>query len=523
MIDLKKFAVSFIFAVTILLSLILTVSAAKAELFSAVLTYDGAEHAYTGTNFKIFVEKKQINTPIPPIVLENGRSVVPVREIFEELGATVTWIDASPQRVKISLGGSSVVLTIGNKTAIVNGDYVTMETSARLIGMGSVGKTMVPVRFVSEMLSMQVDYDDESGIIDIYKPKIVEPEPEIKPEPEPEENPGKTEESDPEDEKNISGDDGKNNDENTEDDKITNRITSLKTKKSGNTLTVTVSTLEKVEGYKESTLSEPNRYVFDIKNCAIGDINKKYKVFTNVSQIRLGDYEGMARIVFDVADIPKVSVKVSEDGKTVVLTVVSDPESDKKQKGPLVWIDAGHGGSDPGAVAYNEGGSIEAKEKDITLAIANQVVDILKSKGVYVKYTRNDDRAVSLEKRTSLANSADADLFVSIHCNAYTDEYASGSLVMYHMTRDYSDCATDGYTLAQNIKKRLVRAIDTKDLGFMKGDTMYVIRKANMPSVIVETAFMTNSSDLDKLTDDDYQTMAAKAIANGICDTIADM
>lgn len=481
-----KKAISVFTCIALLLSLFAPMGAfAKSDkTFSALIEYDGALHEYTGTGFSIFVNKNRIDTPIPPIVIENGRAVVPVREIFESLGATVTWIDGSPSRVKISYGKKNVTLTIGNKSALVDGEYVTMETGARLIVMNGIGKTMVPVRFVGEMLDMDVDYDEKNASISINS-KASQTEPE---------KPADTQEQ--------------------------NSLVSLVTENRDTTLTVTVKTSAAIQNTEQLELENPNRYVIDIKNCKLDVEKKTYNIYSNISKIRLGNFEGSARIVLDAEEMPEVSVTYSADRKTMTIKAVSQKSAVENAKGPLVLIDPGHGGEEPGAIAYNADGTVRAYEKDINLAISKEVIDILKSKGVNVAYTRITDKTVSLAERVKIASDKGASLFVSVHCNAYTSSEMNGSLILHHTTKDYSDYGATGYDLARNIRKYLSSALNTVDKGYMNGDKMYVIRNSAMPAVIVENAFMTNEADLKKLLDENYRNKAAEAIANGILDTL---
>ena len=91
---------------------------------------------------------------------------------------------------------------------------------------------------------------------------------------------------------------------------------------------------------------------------------------------------------------------------------------------------------------------------------------------------------------------------------------------MHHTSNEYYLTAQK---LASNILKYLPNAWGTKNRGRINGSSMYVIRKANMPSIIVENAFITNKEDRQKLCDEDKQKAAAEAIAQGIIDTLNSM
>lgn len=504
-------------ALIMLLSLFGGIAAMAADkLFVATLEYDGKQHKYEGTYFDIQINGKSIETPIPPIVLSNGRSIVPVREIFEALGASVYWTEGKPSRVVIANQNTTVSLAIGNNVAKVNGKDVKMEVAAKLISYDGIGKTMVPIRFVAETLDMQVDYNADKGLISI-KDK------------EEEKAPDKEEEQEEEKEEAV-----------LPENKLVRVVSSLK----GDTLQATITFDKPIAKYTYMTLTNPNRVVVDVADAYIATGKYSYTASGNTSKIRLGDYEGKARCVFDVELQPEIKITCSADKKvlTVLLTAEEPSEEEKEEEklpstdekeeekeetddgAPIVVIDAGHGGSDPGAIGYDEDGNPLLYEKNVNLNISRQVYQILKEKGVRVYMTRTDDTYVSLSARTEYANKIGADLFISIHCNAFETTDMHGTLVMHHTDESIAeDYGVSGRVVANNILRYLPKALETENKGRINGNAMYVIRKADMPSVIVETAFITNAEDRAKLADADCRSAAAEAIAQGILDTLKDI
>ena len=479
-----------------LICLNLTDTADAARVFQAQLTYDGAVHDYTGAYFTVVVNGQEVESPIPPIVLESGRSIVAVREIFESLGAEVLWAPGSPSRVYICYDGDIVSLTIDDRVALVNGRRVEMEVPAKIIAYNDIGKTMVPVRFVAETLGMEVDVDGSTDTISIHTPEQpatpTPAPPPATPTPTPTLTPTPTPEA--------------------------KTVESLSASLDGNTLTAVLSLSAPLDTYNTMTLNGPNRVVLDLTGFSAAALSASYPAGGNTERIRTGEYEGSARIVFDVVKIPEYDVTVSEDKRTVTVTLTA--ENPPAVSGPKIVIDAGHGGSDPGAIGYNNDGSVSLQEKDATLPIANQLYEILRENGVDAYYTRNTDVYVTLAERAEFANSIGASLFVSVHCNAFTTTDVQGSLVMHHTSKDTSAYGVSGQDLANNILKYLPDALGTQNRGRVDGSAMYVIRKVDMPSVIVETAFITNPSDRAKLADPAMQEKAAQAIAQGILDTI---
>lgn len=279
---------------------------------------------------------------------------------------------------------------------------------------------------------------------------------------------------------------------------------SLRASLDGNTLTAVLSLSAPLDTYNTMTLDGPNRVVIDLAGFSAAARARVTRRAGNTERIRTGDFEGNARIVFDVTNIPEYDVAVSDDRRTVTVTLTAEnsPVSPcRPANGPKIVIDAGHGGSDPGAIGYNDDGSVALQEKDATLPIANRLYEILRENGVDAYYTRNTDVYVTLAERAEFANKIGASLFVSVHCNAFTTTDVQGSLVMHHTSKDTSAYGVSGQDLANNILKYLPDALGTQNRGRMDGSTMYVIRRVDMPSVIVETAFITNPSDRAKLAD----------------------
>lgn len=173
-----------------------------------------------------------------------------------------------------------------------------------------------------------------------------------------------------------------------------------------------------------------------------------------------------------------------------------------------IAIDAGHGGTDPGAVANG------LREKDVNLDVAKRVEALLKTKGISVYMTRTTDKTIALDQRVPLAVKSGANAFVSIHANSATPA-ASGSETFYSAA--LSQNAIDSKQLATFIQNRLYKAMDHNNRGVK--DVPYLVLRTNpMPAALVELGFLTNSSDAYKLSTTTYKDRAAKAIASGIDD-----
>jgi N-acetylmuramoyl-L-alanine amidase len=210
-----------------------------------------------------------------------------------------------------------------------------------------------------------------------------------------------------------------------------------------------------------------------------------------------------------------------------------------------VVVDAGHGGRDTGAI-----GPKGTREKDVALAIAKVLAKKLEARGFAVVLTRNDDRYLTLDERTRIANDAHADLFVSIHCNAArrrklsgietwtlnvaSNRYAARLAAFENADTDRSasdlrlilaDLATrantdDSRDIAQSVQSAVVRAIRSRgekvtDHG-IKHALFYVLLGARMPAILVETGFISNPVEEARLRGRDRQRATAEAIAAGV-------
>lgn len=171
-----------------------------------------------------------------------------------------------------------------------------------------------------------------------------------------------------------------------------------------------------------------------------------------------------------------------------------------------VALDAGHGGSDPGAV-YND-----RQEKDDTLDLTLAVGDILKKNGVDVFYTRTNDEYETPFKKATDANNSGADLFVSIHRNSSEkpNQYSGVETLVYNDSGFKSE-------VARNINNQLEN-VGFKNLGVDTRKNLVVLKRTKMPAVLVEAGFINNEKD-NYIFDQEFDKVA-NAIADGILESI---
>jgi N-acetylmuramoyl-L-alanine amidase len=169
----------------------------------------------------------------------------------------------------------------------------------------------------------------------------------------------------------------------------------------------------------------------------------------------------------------------------------------------IIVVDPGHGGKDPGAIGISG-----LREKDVIMPISKRVSEILQQNGVQVVLTRDSDYFVTLPGRVQIAERANADVFVSIHANsAGANRPEVSGLETY-----YYD---SGLSLARTVHSNILRSVNVRDRGVRKA-RFYVLRKSSMPSILVETGYLTGREDAAKLKNQLYQNKMADGIARGI-------
>lgn len=167
-----------------------------------------------------------------------------------------------------------------------------------------------------------------------------------------------------------------------------------------------------------------------------------------------------------------------------------------------VYLDAGHGGNDSGAVGVDG-----VLEKDIVLYVVKEISNILRGRGVDVRLSRTDDTFKSLSFRSDDANKWGADAFISIHCNSAGKSAKGLETFCYKFKyRKLADCV-------QN--KIISDKLYIYNRGVKEGD-LHVVRETNMPACLVELGFISNKEDKEFVVTN--KDKMALSIANGICD-----
>jgi len=287
---------------------------------------------------------------------------------------------------------------------------------------------------------------------------------------------------------------------------------------------------DNIRDYKIFPLSNPARVIIDVRGDRRTEISRLESVLTN-------------RTLEGVAVPSSAAVRKEPNQERVVRPSRKKADISKIRR---IVVDPGHGGHDPGAVGLSG-----LQEKDVVLSIGLKLRDKLKEElGLDVVMTRSTDVFIPLEERTAIANKVNADLFISIHANAAPNRNAAGietyylnlaktekvaqlaakengtslekvstlQAILFDLMANYK--LNDSAHLAEEVQRHLHTTLkgtyqETKNLGVKQGP-FYVLVGASMPSILVETAFISNSAEEAHLKDPAFHDLAADGILDGV-------
>ncbi len=519
-------------------ALVLMLCPLAAQAVEMNLVYDEIYHYYNEPDVFIELDGRPVATKeMPPVILMD-RTLVPVREVFESLGASVTWINETGQ-TKISYNGTEVLFTTGSRSVYLGRSKISIpdgDPAPMIIN----DKTMVPVRIVANLLGYDVEWDDARRTVKlseasayVYGGSTSTTQPQ---------QPAQTQQT-----------------QQTQ-PAAESAVSAISVEKHGAADLVYLTYAKPVKP-SVARYNTPERVVLDFPGAvyAGGAVQGSGTI---VKDVRAANHDGMARIVLDVDKQPNIEIYRAENGIVIVATAasgkyatnigdltdgavfspdsipVSEPPKDDSSSGGgsggaveldtsgtvdttttkefdynTVVIDAGHGGSDPGAMGGN------VRESAITLAISEKVIAKLRAAGYTVIATRtSDDVKPTLQQRAEIANQKRGGklpaIFVSIHCNSFENPDSNGTQVYYDPDSKY------GTILAENIYNANLAATGLKAGQIHDGSHLYVVRTTLQPAALVETAFISNSSDRAYLTSEAGQEAFASGITEGIIKTI---
>ena len=321
---------------------------------------------------------------------------------------------------------------------------------------------------------------------------------------------------------------------------------------SGNSFVIKFTFSSPLSGYSLYNMEDPVRTVLELDGASYSGSKTITVGSGGIKQIRTANHDDYYKIVADLDEVLDKKFIIASNKLSATLTLTasskidsSDIESDMpstnqpsdKEDEPeiifdkywevtdesVVVLDAGHGGSDVGAIGYDENGEKVVYEKDVNLAVTLEVARILKEEGINVLLTRSDDSSLALSQRYTFSNTNNALLFVSIHHNSHETSVPSGALTLYSDDKDvkYPNLKSSK-SIAKTIQKHLAEATGLYDGGTRSEDELAVLRGTETSAVLVEVAFVSNYDDQKFILDEDNLNKAAAGIAAGILEVLED-
>ncbi len=449
-----------LFILTISLLLLFgTTTLAANKYISLTLTYDYQKHNYNAEEVFVAVDNvKLTNLSMPPIIL-NNYTLVPAREVFENLGATVEW-KKDIEQVYITYNNTLIIIPIDSTKAYVNGQPQTMDTAAKIIN----NKTMIPLRFVSTALGFEIEWNDKTRIANIIT--------------------------------------------NTETTTIT--TTETTTKYTVTEITTETTTYQEVQTtfvQNENIYYENDKlYIKNNGNIQLSDIteydnynDKNYIVEINknlsnyIDNITFNSNSDKIKSCIVTVGTEKTTISFNEN-KIIAVNLIENNNYicietvlPKEKYNKIIVLDAGHGGEMPGAIGN------DLIEKDLTLKIALSAQEKFNNDSSIKCYmTRTTDVNPSFDDRTSLANEV-GDMFISVHINSANSSDAHGTETYCQYANDLGNGLTS-YRVAEEMLNQLLNKLGTTNRNVKAGD-LKVLRDSKIPSSLIEVGFISNADD----------------------------
>jgi N-acetylmuramoyl-L-alanine amidase len=517
------------------------------------------------------VNGKKVSFDVPPYIDDNGRTMVPLRFVLEELDSTVNWNGVN-QEITVIQGTRTIKLKINQHAATIDNTQVQLESAPVL----KDGRTIVPLRFISENLGYNVGWDAQQRLVSIdfvipaeitsrqiaittpqnpaslvnvrsgpgtafavidrvgsgimlditgksqdwyqvlmpngqqgwvseslltvrpaqqhvtsrddHTPRDREPVP-------PADSPAQPNPIPPFEQNGITG-------------IFVSEINGQQIVAIEGTAAITHNVLKLFN-------DTPKKLVVDINNAVLAD-NLIADRIINVNkspliQVRFSQFTPQTvRVVLDLSEIVTYTASTTQDGKVLSFSLA---DHSKTLSGRTIIIDPGHGSVqpggwlDPGAV-----GPAGLHERVVALDISQRLVRVLEELGARTILTHQGSTTLTLAGRAGVAAENNADIFISIHANANVNRNISGTMTFYHHGGPNAPASLQ---LAVAVQNELVKRTQRRDIGIGIAN-FTVLQSSTVPSVLVETAFISNPEEERLLNDPNFRQENAIGIANGI-------
>ena len=417
------------------------------------LSYGGVSYYYKDEPITMKVNGEEMSTTLSGFYIDDT-DFVPAWSIAKGLGIKYS---KSGSKITMTKGDHKVVFTVYKNTVTINGETTTLSVAPTYILNKDTNKGgyMVPAEVVAEALGFRYEWDESTNTINF----VTESEYQI-------------------------------------------QIPLPEDAQDGN-----YEVNDNYFNYKYEIIVDGQYTNFYKEN----PINNDYLAVDDIQVTYSGN---QTKIILQANEIKGYRLK-EENG--ILYVKVGTP---KEMYDKIIVLDAGHGGTDPGAAGNG------LYEKNCTLNIVNAAKSYFDADGsVKVYYTRTTNTqanitsgsnglstSTSLRARTDLTNTVDADLFISVHINSATNTSARGTEVYYTSSNNKkNEGGLTASKLAQMAYDNMVKAVGSTKRG-VKSANFYVTRYTNMPSILIETAFISNKQDAAILKSDKKIDQMGKAV-----------
>ncbi|MDD3538629.1 MAG: N-acetylmuramoyl-L-alanine amidase [Atribacterota bacterium] len=474
------------------------------------------EHCWAEQNdVQINLDGNILDTNVPPVLI-NGQIYLPARDIVEALGGRITWFPAL-KLLNLYLGSREVSLVIDIPEAEVNKEKIPLENSPTIVD----NRVMIPLEVVRLLTGVEAEEEKSSQEIKItsQKPMVTA---------------------------------------------IRHYIHPDKTR-----IVIDVS---KKSPYQVFTLTDPDRIVIDVE-ASLSQLSEEQKEIQLedllVRRVRMGQFtQDTVRIVmdlkekyefqaFDLSSPDRIVVDIFTPQSQLDITTkteVSEKAETEKVKQPVIVIDPGHGGSQPGAI-----GPSGLKEKEVALDIALRLRNKLQNDGFTVYLTREKDIEVPLENRPLMAVQKEATAFISIHTNSVIQKGSSTARgietyvlnsryigasakdvadrenrasqfyhyeddILNQIIADLEESASISFSLdfADIVQKRLVQHTGLDNRG-VKQAPFIVLKGLNMAGVLIEVGFISNPNEEKLLKTPEFREKVAQALSEAVKEYVSNI
>lgn len=540
-----------------------------------IIKMDDEWIAYSGILGKVTFNNKKINVDATPSIIKDNTALLSVGKVFVSgMGADYNY-DSSTKQITISQDDTQIVMTIDSTEATVNGDVQTLATAPRIIKLKSTGKNyvMVPGEFVATSLGYDYKWNESTGTSIITKTQTMffqhlwdgdalfvdydvnmitslkaytnnmsdflaiksrfgtEP---------------------------MITQDLMNSCIYIDIPDLYNGMDILTELISDSKYITEVTISPYNTGVRLTVFFKPNTEYYTMTSadtttvvfCTSGNANENYQLKipmtvevpfdtiktedhyeNNYFTIEIpGDWTNYFitnPIVFNSEVVLDVTYHLNEFGNTIVTVTTHELQAFRLTEEDgfisvtiakpseiyqnIVVLDAGHGGSDPGT---SKNGT---KEKDLTLKMIYELAEQHFNSpysSVKVYWTRTEDKTVSLLDRAALADKVGADLFISLHMNSASNTSAKGMEILYANKNSNYLANANSKLIAKEFADSLISELNMggRKNTIVDRPNLVVLNKTNVPAILIELGFLSNSSDYEKITDPVFQEDVARAI-----------